>query len=96
MPTRSDAFADYFESVFRNQNELADRLAAALDEADPDSARYAALDAAELDLLTSCRGVNELARRRQNGESAGGLGALKRARQAPDCERATQAAAALL
>lgn len=96
LRTGSDAFADYVETVFRRQNEIATALSDALDQADPDSARYAALEAAELDLLVACRGLNELAQRRRNGERVGGFGALKRARQAPDCERAADQAAALL
>jgi hypothetical protein len=92
MGLRSDPFADYVESVFRRQNEVASELALALEREDPDSERYGELDAAELELLESCVGLNELAARQRDGDPLGGLKALKRARQAPDCERATAAA----
>jgi hypothetical protein len=92
----SDAFAAYVEAVFRRQNEVATELSDALDRADPDSAHYDRLEDAELDLLIACHGLNELAQRRRSGERVGGFGALRRARRAPDCERAAEAAAALL
>jgi hypothetical protein len=95
MALKSDAFADYVESVFRRQNEVASALALELENGDPDSDRYRDLDAAELGLLEACVGINELAARQRDGEPLGGLKALKRARQAPACERATEAAAAL-
>jgi hypothetical protein len=50
------------------------------------------LEAAELELLLACRGLNELARAQRDGEAIGGFGGLKRARGAPDCERATRRA----
>jgi len=88
LSPRSDAFADYVETVFRRQNELASDLAFALDEADPDGPRYRELEAIEIELETACRSLNEMARQRRAGEAVGGLSALRRARQAPDCERA--------
>jgi ABC-type uncharacterized transport system permease subunit len=96
MPLGSDSFADYVEAVFRGQNELATAIAAAIDDLSPGSERYAVLENAELELLAACRGLNQLARARRDGESAGGLGGLKRAREAPACERATDRIAALL
>jgi len=96
MGLKSDEFADYVESVFRGQNEVASALALELDSEDPDSDRYDRLDAAELELLNACVGINELAARQRDGEPLGGFKALKRARQAPDCERATEAAARIL
>jgi len=92
MGLRSDEFADYVESVFRRQNEVASALALELDAEDPGSERYDELDAAELALLNACVGINELAARQRDGDPLGGLRALKRARQAPECERATAAA----
>ena len=95
MGLKSDEFADYVESVFRRQNEVASALALELESEDPDSERYGELDAAELRVLNDCVGINELAARQRDGEPLGGLKALRRARQAPECERATVAAAAL-
>jgi hypothetical protein len=92
----SEAFADYVESVFRRQNEVATELALAIDDEVPGSDRFAALEDAELGLLLACRTLNELAEARREGESPGGLSALRRARVAPDCERATERADALL
>jgi len=96
MPARSAAFAAYVEVVFRRQNEIAAELALVLEREPAGSERFAELEDAELALLTDCRSLNEVARARRNGEPASGLGALRRARRAPDCERATERAAALL
>jgi hypothetical protein len=93
---RSDEFAAYVEAVFRRQNELAVQLELELDEAKPDSERSRDLEQAQLDLLTACSGLNALAAARRDGAKPGGLGALKRARQAPECERTSRAVAALL
>jgi hypothetical protein len=96
MRPGSDAFSDYVESVFRRQNQVATDLALALEDEPDDTARYSALEDAELELLQACRTLNELAEASRGGDEPGGLGALKRARLAPDCERATEEAAALL
>lgn len=92
MGIRSDEFADYVETVFRQQNEVASVLALELESADPDSERYAELDAAELAVLDACVDINELAAAQRDGESLRGFKALARARQTPECERATAAA----
>jgi hypothetical protein len=89
----SDAFSDYVESVFRRQNEIATELALALDDETIETERYEALEEAELELLRACRSLNELAEAQRDGESPRGIGALKRARQAPECERASDDAA---
>jgi hypothetical protein len=88
-------FADYVESVFRLQNEAATELAFALESAEFESALYLRLESAEETLLAACDGLNELASRRQRGEEDRNLGALREARNAPDCERAALAAIAL-
>lgn len=92
----SPAFAEYVESVFRRQNEVATSLGFALDGEEPGSERYRALEAAELNLLVACQGLNELASAARADESGRGPGSLRRARQAPDCERATAAAEQIL
>ena len=92
MGVGSDAFADYVEAVFRRQNETATALGFALDGEAPGSERYRALEAAELNLLTACRALNELASAARAGESRRGPGSLRRARQAPECELAAIAA----
>jgi hypothetical protein len=96
MRLKSDRFADYVNAVFRRQNEVSTDLAIELDEQALESERYLILETVERQLLTACRGLNELARAQRDGESIGGLGGLKRARGAPDCERATDYAAAAL
>jgi hypothetical protein len=96
MRLKSDRFADYVEATFRRQNAVSTDLAIEIDEEGADSVRYTILETAERRLLADCRGLNELARARRDGESASGLGALKRARGTPDCERATAAAEAAL
>lgn len=92
----SDAFADYVERVFREQNAVAGDLMLELDSADPDSEQYIGLEAAELSIIRACRGLNELAVRQRDGEPLGGPGALQRARQAPECERAADEVATIL
>lgn len=96
MRPGSDAFSDYVESVFRRQNQVATDLSLALEDEPDDTDRYSALEDAELDLLRACSTLNELAEASRAGDEPGGLSALKRARLAPDCERATKEAAALL
>lgn len=92
MALRSDEFQAYVEAVFRRQNELSTALALVIDAEPSDSARLGRLEDVELDLLRSCSGLNEIARARRDDEDVGGLAALKRARQAPACERAADRA----
>ena len=96
MGVASEAFAEYVETVFRRQNEVATALATELDGAEPGSERYRVLEVAELNLLTACQGLNELASSIRSGGSGRASGSLRRARQAPDCEQAAAAAEALL
>jgi hypothetical protein len=96
MPLRSEAFGAYVEEVFRRQNDVAARLSLELERESPETGRYTLLEDAELALLTACGSLNEIARARRDGERIGGLGGLRRARRTPDCELATDRAAALL
>lgn len=96
MRLKSDRFADYVETVFRRQNEISIEMASEIDDEGLTSARYSMLDTLDRQLLVACRGMNELARAKRNAEPVRGLGGLKRARGAPDCERATNEAAAAL
>jgi hypothetical protein len=96
MGLKSDAYAEYVERVFQYQSDVSTELAFVLADEDPDSQRFVRLEDAELDVLTACRGLNQLASARRNGSRPGGLAALKQARQVPDCERAAAAAAAAL
>jgi hypothetical protein len=84
------------EAVFRRQNQISIEMANEIDDEELASARFSTLDTLDRQLLVACAGVNELARAQRDGESVRGLGALKRARGAPDCERATNEAAAAL
>ncbi len=95
LGVRSDDFRRYVETVFREQNRVATELAFALEDAD-DDVRADELAAAEEDLLAACAGLNAIAAARRDGERLGRLQALAAARAAPDCERATAAAEALL
>jgi hypothetical protein len=92
LSLRSPEFRAYVERVFREQNRVADELAFALEAA---PARTEAT-AAEQALLDACAGVNELATSRRDERQLGLQQRLAAARSAPDCERATQSAAALL
>lgn len=96
MSLRSESFADYVEAVFRRQNDVAAELAFEIDELADDDPGYETLEAAEFELMSACRGLNQLARAQRAGESPGGFGALKRARSAPACEQAAEKAHALL
>lgn len=88
----SAAFAEYAEQVFRDQNEVLDRLAFALD-GHPENA---ALIAAEDQVLAACQGLNEIAVRQQRGEGIRPLRDARTARAVPVCEEAAAAAAELL
>jgi hypothetical protein len=92
LSLRSPEFRAYVERVFREQNGVADELAFALEAA---PARPEA-SAAEQALLEACAGVNELATSRRDERQLGLQQRLAAARSAPDCERATLSAAALL
>jgi hypothetical protein len=96
MGIRSDEFSAYVEAVFRRQNELAADLILALDTEDVGSERYLQLEDAELELQTACIALNAMALARRDGEEVGGIGALKQARQAPECESSTLRAASVL
>ena len=96
MPARSEAFAAYVEAVFRRQNRVAADLALALEREVFGSERFASLEAAEFRLQSDCSSLNEIARAQRDGERVGGPGALRQARTAPECERATDHAASLL
>lgn len=91
LPVRSDAFRSYAETVFRQQNSTLDEVALRLDTGDD-----APLESAELELLTQCEDLNELAQRRRDDLSVGLGLKLRAARTTPDCERALQAVQALL
>lgn len=95
LPVRSEAFADYVEQVFREQNRVATELAFALeDSADP--ARLDALETAEDALFAACADLNAMAAARRDGRRMGAFRALAAARQAPECERAAAHARAAL
>lgn len=96
MPLKSDDFADYVEAVFRRQNEVAAELAFAIDDEGFGTERLSLLENAESELTDACRGLNQLSEERDDGETIGGLSGLKRARSAPDCERATEEVSELL
>jgi hypothetical protein len=89
----SAEFRAYVERVFREQNDVADRLAFALeDTAAADGTEHADLAAAEDRLLAACAGLNELATARRDEQRLGVRRSAGIARQAPECERATRAA----
>lgn len=86
----SEAFRDYVEKVFREQNRTATRLAFALESEGLSAGALKALSAAETSLLDACAGLNEIATSRRDNQSLGKLHQLHAARQAPGCERATR------
>ena len=88
----SPEFRAYVERVFREQNRVADELAFALDAVPP----RAGLAAAEQELIEACALVNELATARRDQRRLGLRRSAAGARSVPACERATEAAVALL
>jgi hypothetical protein len=92
LALRSPEFRAYVERVFREQNRVADELAFLI-EAAPGQAESAN---AEQALLAACAGVNELATSRRDERRFGLKKRIAAARSVPECERATQSAAALL
>jgi hypothetical protein len=88
----SPAFRAYVERVFREQNRVADEVAFALEA--PEAT--AALAATEQALLEACAGVNELATARRDDRRLGLRRSSQNARSVPACERATEAATAVL
>ena len=92
----SPAFRAYVESVFREQNRVATELLFALEAVGPAVPDHARLEAAELELVRACRGLNEIAAERRAGRELGTLREAGAARQAPQCERAARAAAEAL
>lgn len=92
----SDAFRAYVERVFREQNRVATELAFALERENLSRERVRELEAAEAGLLQACADLNELAAARRDGESLGAAAEAGAARSAPECERATLAAARVL
>jgi hypothetical protein len=89
----SSKFRDYVESVFREQNRVADDVAFALEAPGSSSPELAT---AEQQLLAACEGVNELATARRDQRRLGMRASVSAARTVPDCERATRAADARL
>jgi len=87
LAVRSEAFADYVERVFREQNRVASELAFALEDT-VDPARLDVLETAEDALFAACADLNEMAAARRDGRRMGAFRALAAARQAPECERA--------
>jgi hypothetical protein len=93
----SSEFRSYVEGVFREQNKTASDLAFAIeDAAGPNGTQPLELDAAEETLLAACAGLNELATSRRDDRSLGLRRSVELARKAPECERATLAARAVL
>lgn len=102
IPFASSEFRSYVEGVFREQNTTASDLAFAIedlaieDAAGPNGAEPLELGAAEEALLAACAGLNELATARRDERRLGLRRSAELARKAPECERATLAARALL
>jgi hypothetical protein len=93
----SAAFRAYAESVFREQNRLADALAFALEDLPAgNGAREQALLDAEAALLTACAPLNELAAARRDERVLGRSEQAKLARQAPVCDAQSRQAQAVL
>jgi hypothetical protein len=93
----SPEFRAYAETVFRRQNEVGTELGLAIDDrAATAGTEPAALDAAEDRLLAACAALNAMAAARRDDRPVTLSQRLESARSVPDCERATDAAAAAL
>ena len=92
----SEEFRAYVERVFRSQNEVASKLAFALEDVGTSGGEGSPLAAAEDALLGACEGLNELATSRRDEQRLGLRRSAEAARKAPDCERATSAARAAI
>jgi hypothetical protein len=91
----SSEFRAYVEAVFREQNRVATDLAFAL-EAAADAATQGAIEAAEGELIAACATLNEIATERRAERELSRQRQIAAARSAPQCERATHAAAGTL
>lgn len=93
----SSEFRAYVEAVFREQNRVATALAFALESAaDADAATQGEIEIAERELIAACEALNEIATERRAGRELSRQRQIDAARSAPQCERATQAAAMIL
>ena len=81
-------FRDYFERVFREQNQVATTLAFAQDEAS--RIRYETLLQLEDALLEACADVNALAAARRDNRALGLRLQARMATTAPSCEATTR------
>jgi hypothetical protein len=91
----SNEFRAYVEAVFREQNRVATDLAFAL-ESSANPAEQDEIEAAEGELIVACASLNEIATERRSGSELSRQRQIDAAKSAPQCERATQAAAVTL
>jgi hypothetical protein len=91
----SSEFRTYVEAVFREQNRVATDLAFALESA-ADAATQGEIEVAEGELIVACASLNEIATERRLGGELSRQRQIDAAKSAPQCERATQAAAVTL
>jgi hypothetical protein len=91
----SSEFRAYVEAVFREQNRVATDLAFALESA-ADAETQSGIESAERELIAACEPLNEIATERRAGRELSRQRQVDAARSAPQCERATQAAAIAL
>ena len=82
LSLNSTEFREYFEAVFRDQNDVATQLAFAQSDSD-DSADWLEL---EDDLFAACAGLNELVLARANARVISPGRQARLAATAPNCE----------
>ena len=87
----SDAFREYAESVFREQNRVASILVFRLEDEQLEDATMTRLEDAEARLLAACSELNELAVRRRDREGRRLFADARAAKTVPECERAVEA-----
>ena len=89
----SDAFRDYAERVFREQNRIVSALAFSLEDEALDPETIGRLEEAETRVLTACRDLNVIAARRRDRGPRRPLAEMRAARTVPECERSVDSVA---
>ena len=89
----SDAFRDYAERVFRDQNRMVSALAFKMEDGGLDPGIRGSLEDAEARVLAACRDLNEIATRQRDRQRRRPLAEMRAARTVPECERAVDTVA---
>lgn len=92
----SEAFRDYAEAVFREQNRIVSMLVFRMEDERVEPATLELLEQAEAQLLADCRDLNEVAVRRRDRERRRWVADARAAKTVPTCERAVDTVVRML